>query len=776
MTAANNNRIVVLIDMDCFFCQVETKLQPMYTGKPLAVVQYNQWQLGGIIAVNYEAREYGVTRHMRGEEAKKKCPDLLLASVPCLRGKADTSRYRSAGRDVIDVISKHCNVIERASVDEAYLDITDIVEKRMSASIISSGRLLTQLSNTFIVGYSEVGNNDEEERSKGTRTWIKNVFDELQDVQAQKLAVAGLIVEEIRADVYEKTGFRCSAGISQNKILAKLACGLHKPNRQTILPPSEVSVLYSSLPVKKVRNLGGKFGDIVVESLNCNVMGDLLQYSLQYLQKRFDEKTGLWLYNIARGIDNEPVTTRLVSKSIGACKKFPGKQAITSLDVLRHWAGELSEEVCERLEEDRTENERRATLAVVCYHYYQNKTTVTQSRSYTLNSYKPERMANRCVEIVSKSTNCPIAYLGISAGKFIPAKGSDNFRNFFKPNTVGHSKAVTHTVTKDLESIENNRNDVNSATTSELKIEQNSIINMQLNEQSPNSKTDWSPTSRRLNKLINSMNERNKRKQFERKADSPLNDSFEQSDFKGSFFMNALTHKDSKSEDTCTNDTEMIELNFKEDLNENDIKVEENNPNEELDRIVERNDTNIEAEGRTTSANIRNEIINVQSTVKLEEIFPDLGNMDPNIVALLPLALQEEAKLYMKAQSKKDDKKEVTSKMQKGKSKPKPNTSKRKSDNDISNFLVKRTSPNSAEVPSKKCFKCYQTIPLSKYQEHCDFHMAESLQWEMNSVIRTNVKGTGDVSDSSANSIKRRANDNILKPAKSHKSVSSFLL
>jgi len=76
------------------------------------------------------------------------------------------------------------------------------------------------------------------------------------------------------------------------QILAKLACGLHKPNRQTILPEAAIAKLYSTLPVKKVRNLGGKFGDIVVESLGCNVMGDLLQYSLEQLQKQFDEKTG----------------------------------------------------------------------------------------------------------------------------------------------------------------------------------------------------------------------------------------------------------------------------------------------------------------------------------------------------------------------------------------------------------------------------------------------------------------------------------------------------
>lgn len=53
-----------------------------------------------------------------------------------------------------------------------------------------------------------------------------------------------------------------------------------------------VSTFYSTLPIKKIRNLGGKFGDVVVKSLNCNVVDDLLQYSLQYLQKRFDNKTG----------------------------------------------------------------------------------------------------------------------------------------------------------------------------------------------------------------------------------------------------------------------------------------------------------------------------------------------------------------------------------------------------------------------------------------------------------------------------------------------------
>lgn len=57
-----------------------------------------------------------------------------------------------------------------------------------------------------------------EERRIGTRTWIMNAFEELEVVQAQRLAVAGVIVEELRSDIFDKTGYRCSAGISQNKV------------------------------------------------------------------------------------------------------------------------------------------------------------------------------------------------------------------------------------------------------------------------------------------------------------------------------------------------------------------------------------------------------------------------------------------------------------------------------------------------------------------------------------------------------------------------------
>lgn len=87
-------------------------------------------------------------------------------------------------------------------------------------------------------------------------------------------------------------GYRCSAGIAHNKILAKLAAGLHKPNQQTILPQEGIQALYKNLPVHKIRSLGGKFGQYMSEKLGIKTMGELSRFSEKELQQKFDEKTG----------------------------------------------------------------------------------------------------------------------------------------------------------------------------------------------------------------------------------------------------------------------------------------------------------------------------------------------------------------------------------------------------------------------------------------------------------------------------------------------------
>ncbi|XP_037811260.1 DNA polymerase eta [Lucilia sericata] len=443
------DRVVLLVDMDCFYCQVEEKLDPSLKNQPLAVVQYNAWRGGGIIAVNYAARAKGVTRHMRGDEAKEQCPEIQLVKVPNVREKADLTKYREAGKEVANVLQRFTPLLERASVDEAYLDITDSVNKRLQA--MNDGTFVLQpqeLVNTYAVGFSTI----EEFVTTITSSFITSPladddnfyrnFHE-NDVPAVRqsnirLLLGASIASEIRSAVKAETSYECSAGIAHNKILAKLACGINKPNKQTILPLAQISGLFETLPVGKIKGLGAKFGEEVCERLGIRYLGQLLKFTEAELQKKFDEKNGTWLYNICRGIDLEAVTPRFYSKSIGCCKKFPGRNNITGIKTLQHWLNELANEINERLEKDICENNRRAKQMVVNFIQEFDGEEVSSSRSAPLQCYDTEVLAKASLEIIKANTkqffrsgsesvlNNPIKFLGISVGKFETISNSQN--------------------------------------------------------------------------------------------------------------------------------------------------------------------------------------------------------------------------------------------------------------------------------------------------------------------------------------------------------------
>lgn len=94
---------------------------------------------------------------MKGDDAKEKCPNITLVSVPEKRGKADLTNYRKASADVMKVLSKFTPIIERASIDEAYLDLTDQVKEYLSKDFNNDEDIAKSLSisTTFIAGYNE---------------------------------------------------------------------------------------------------------------------------------------------------------------------------------------------------------------------------------------------------------------------------------------------------------------------------------------------------------------------------------------------------------------------------------------------------------------------------------------------------------------------------------------------------------------------------------------------------------------------------------------------
>ncbi len=179
---------------------------------------------GSIIAVDYEARKYGVSRLVKGNEAKKLCPEINLVRVPEKRGKANLENYRRASMDVMTVLSRFSSIIERASIDEAFLDITAMVEKRIDGLGFNEVNP-NSLPSTHVAGFIASDNtetqqkpvNDDNDHNRHTflSDWL---IDEGNNTELT-LTVGALITLEIRRAVLRETGFTCSAGIAHNKVI-----------------------------------------------------------------------------------------------------------------------------------------------------------------------------------------------------------------------------------------------------------------------------------------------------------------------------------------------------------------------------------------------------------------------------------------------------------------------------------------------------------------------------------------------------------------------------
>lgn len=413
-----HDRVIAHIDLDCFYVQVERSLDPTLRNKPVAVVQYNPFgdlrtylpsdnrivSSGSLIAVSYEARAAGVKRIMRGQEAKKACPELLLVQVPTSHGKANLGIYREASSRILKVLSStsysSC-IIERASIDEVYVDVTAEASRLLEQAtdlrlfLQSSIKLLLSVP-TLIAGVDdeEVSMNKSQIRNghKGTELMQHSYLNDdsnhmipvpdevlnassaadlwflrpqhLWSTQDLMLIAGSIVVNDLRKAVLQQLGFTCSAGIATNRMLAKTCSGMHKPNKQTILPVAFIASLMTSLPYSRVQGLGGKLGEALSQLYDGKVktMGDIAAIDRKEFIQRFGEETAAWLYNVSRGIDVEPVMDRPLPISIGCSKSFRSSNMLTPKHLgdgtVLKWLIELSEELHERLSDDMQQNNR----------------------------------------------------------------------------------------------------------------------------------------------------------------------------------------------------------------------------------------------------------------------------------------------------------------------------------------------------------------------------------------------------------------------------------
>jgi len=246
-------RIILHVDMDSFFSSIEVRENPEYAGKPVIVGADPKGGKGrGVVSTcSYEARRHGVRSGMPISKAYRLIPHAVFLPV-------NYEFYRRVSQNIMAILQKYAYKFQQVSIDEAYLDVTGKVKD-----------------------YKE----------------------------AEKLA------KKIKAEIKRKEKLTCSIGIGPNKLVAKIASDVNKPNGLTIVKPEEVSQFLSPLPVRCIPGVGPKT-EAILKDKGIKTIGQLAEMDGQLLISEFG-RWGYELHRLALGIDEREVRERKDQKSIG---------------------------------------------------------------------------------------------------------------------------------------------------------------------------------------------------------------------------------------------------------------------------------------------------------------------------------------------------------------------------------------------------------------------------------------------------------------------------
>lgn len=151
-----------------------------------------------------------------------------------------------------------------------------------------------------------------------------------------------VIVEKIKSGIYEKTGLTCSIGIAPNKLLAKIASDMQKPNSLTILTENDIERRLWPLPIRKLYGIGPKTEEHL-KNIGIETIGQLAALPLEKLIGEFGKSYGHYLYEASRGIDDSPLITHWEPKSISRETTF--QIDVKDWQVIARTLAELTKEV-----------------------------------------------------------------------------------------------------------------------------------------------------------------------------------------------------------------------------------------------------------------------------------------------------------------------------------------------------------------------------------------------------------------------------------------------
>ncbi|TQS34885.1 hypothetical protein Golomagni_04713 [Golovinomyces magnicellulatus] len=446
-------RVVAHVDLDAFYAQCEMVRLNSPTNKPLAVQQWYELithniffhsthrNRQGLIAINYPAREFGLNRHITITEAKKLCPDLIVQHVPTWKEgddqwayrdealldtathKVSLDPYRLESRRILKCIKENLPAnhqrVEKASVDEVFLDLS------------------AQVHSILLERYPELASpahqdDPSEFLSPPPSTALDWKTDVLVDLSADEtelddpdwddisILIGSEIIRELRTRIFSQLKYTCSAGISHNKMLAKLGSAHNKPNQQTVIRNRSINKFLLGFKYAKIRGLGGKLGEQINMIFNTDNVEDLLPISLEQLKSKLGNEPAIWVYQTIRGIDYSEVNSRTQIKSMLSAKSF--RPNLNKSEQATRWLRIFAADIFSRLvEEGVLENKRRPKTMNL--HYRQGAQNRSRSCAISLGEkidevFLFEMARNLLNQIVEEGNVWPCNNLSLSVGGF----------------------------------------------------------------------------------------------------------------------------------------------------------------------------------------------------------------------------------------------------------------------------------------------------------------------------------------------------------------------
>lgn len=263
---------IVHIDMDSFFATIEQARHPESEGKCVIVGGTNQGgTLRGVVSsANYKAREFGIRAGMPMAEAVRRCPKAQCFPV-------DMEHYEKISEKAFEIYYNFTPFFEKYSIDEAFLDLS------------------------------------------GSQMLFGDIYD---------------TVQKIRKEVFDQLNITCSAGIAENKLVAKLASTQAKPNGQIFVCSDKAEEFVSHLPIKSIWGIGPAT-QAKLEYYGIETMKQLSEVSGEKLQNIFKNKAGQSIFEAAHGLDSSELRISEPTKSIGNEETFYN-ETYDKKEVLSH--------------------------------------------------------------------------------------------------------------------------------------------------------------------------------------------------------------------------------------------------------------------------------------------------------------------------------------------------------------------------------------------------------------------------------------------------------